>query len=184
MEERPFFKDEIDEDEAESEGRTVAFYSPYGGPQYQEFSLYLPIGSNVSRSEDNTIEIKSKDLDILMSVRFEGYGTALPDGFFENYLGRNDWLDSHIIGYKIGIDIQVEIKLRLLFSRKAWKDYHSWVDLYINELEEVSQDAFFDLIGWETAHTLIQCLKNNKTDPNIALTSLSQDLGSGNRPEK
>lgn len=160
MEERPYFKDEINEDGVESEGRTIAFYSFLGGPQYHEFSLYLPIGSNVSRSEDNTIEIKSKDLDILMSVQFEGSGTLPPQGFIENCLGIDDWLLSVDI-CKLKIYIQLGIKLRLLFSRKAWKDYHSWVDLYIDGLErDVSWEAYFDFIGWETTHTLIQCIKN------------------------
>ena len=163
MEERPYFKDEVNEDEAESEERTVAFYSFLGGPQYQEFSLCLPIGSNVSRSEDNTIEIKSKDLNILMSVQFEGSSILPPQGFIENCHGIDDW-PLNVDVCKLKICIQLEIKLRLLFSRKAWRDYHSWVDLYIDELEkDVSGDTFFDFIGWETAHTLIQYLKNNKT---------------------
>jgi hypothetical protein len=64
-----------------------------------------------------------------------------------------------------------------LFSRKDWKNYHNWVDLYIDELEkDISQDTFFNFINWKTAHTIIQCFKINKTPPNDDLSSLSQDL--------
>jgi len=161
MEERPCFKDEIIEGEPT---QIVSCYS--NGFQYEEFSLFLPIGSKVTKLKDKGVEIKSKNLDVFMSVQFEGYNILLPEGFLENYLGRNERL--HCINvYEIGINIKIKIKLRLLFSRKAWKDYHTWIDLYIEELEkDISKDVFFNLIGWETAYTLIQYISSNKSSPN------------------
>lgn len=161
MEDRLAFVNETLEEKAQTDGEIVMAYDE--NAYYEKFELVLPNKSIIRRPADNKIEIETKKLKISLTVRFEGFGTILPEGFEQCYLGMNTWED--INEYKLSMDIQVSMKLRTLFSRTGW-EYYYWVDSFLDGIEdEISKDAFFDRIGWETAYTLLQCfnLKHKKS---------------------
>lgn len=137
----------------------VAAYGPKG-VIYEKFSLILPKRSIVSRPEVNKIEIETEKLKISMTVRFEGFSTAIPWMFKQYYLGISNPLD--ITVYELNVDIQVSMKLRALFSSAGWGYYH-WIDSFLDNIEEnVSKEAFFDRINWEGVSTVLQCFNRKR----------------------
>lgn len=163
MDERPAFVEETF-DEEELPGEIVCAYN--NGAIYTKFDLVLPNKSNLRRPTDNKIEIETEKLKIAITTQFEGFCTVLPRMFEEYYLGINDIDKYHEFALKI--DIQIEMKLNALFSSSGWEYYH-WVDSFLDIIEcEVSKDAFFESINWNTTHTILQCADvKPKKDENI-----------------
>lgn len=138
-------------------GEVVAAYGP-GGVIYDRFDLILPQGSVVRRVEDSKVEIETKKLKMSINVKFEGFCTVLPEGFEEYYLGINDPLKG-ITPYVVNVDIQVSMKLGSLLSATGWQ-YYRWIDSFLDKIEkDLSKDTFFELLNWESAFTILQCLK-------------------------
>lgn len=158
MEHRPAFVEDTFRDKEYEE--VVLAYGP-GGVIYDKFDLTLPKGSVVRRVEDNKVEIETKKLKMSITVRFEGFETVLPEGFEEYYLRINDPLD-FIHNYEVNVDIQVSMKLGALLSATGWQ-YYRWIDSFLGEIEkDLSKDAFFKLLNWESAFTILQCLKQTQ----------------------
>lgn len=135
----------------------VKIYSP-SGAIYDRFDLVLPKKSTVKRAENNRIEIETKKLKMSVAIRFEGFCAVLPEGFKEHYLGIKDWPES-TSDYKVNVDVQITMKLGALFSGVGW-EYYRWVDSFLEEIEkDMSEDAFFKKIDWESAFTVLQCLE-------------------------
>ena len=159
MGDRLAFVNETLEEKAQTDGETVMAYDE--NAYYEKFELVLPNKSIIRRPADNKIEIETKKLKISLTVRFEGFGTILPEGFEQCYLGMNTWDDINECTLSMGI--QVSMKLRTLFSRTGW-EYYYWVDSFLDGIEdEISKGAFFDRIGWEAVYTLLQCFNRKQT---------------------
>lgn len=153
-------------------GEVVSSYGA-GGAIYGKFELILPKKSAARRPQANKVEIEMKKLMMSITVRFEGFCTVLPEGFEQYYLGISRWPD-FVTEYKVNVDIQVTMKLGALFSGMGW-EYYRWVDSFLDEIEgNISEDAFFKRLDWESAFTVLQCLKRaqrKKTknkEPNIS----------------
>lgn len=164
MDERPTFVEETF-DEVEMSGEIVCAYQ--NGAIYEKFNLVLPNKSNLSQPTDNKIEIETEKLKISVTTLFEGFSTVLPEMFIEYYLGINDPIKCHVFALKI--DMQIVMKLRALFSSSGWEYYH-WVDSFLDIIEdEVSKNAFFEGINWESACTIFQCqnIKQEDDESNV-----------------
>jgi hypothetical protein len=146
------------EDSFREKGRGEVVYKyGSGGAIYDRFDLILPKGSSVRRAEDNKIGIETRKLRLSIAVQFEGLCTVLPRGFEKCYLRITDPLD--YISYTVNVDIQVSMKLGALLSATGWQ-YYRWIDSFLDETEkDLSKDAFFNLLNWESAFTIIQCLE-------------------------
>ena len=146
----PFIEESSDELE---NGEIECAYNP-SGEIYEKFYLILPKGSIIQKLEDYKVAIDTKKLRIAITVRFEGFGVILPREFNQYYLGIDD--SSDIIEYAVGVDFQIATRFWALWTLKGWK-YHGWIDSFLETIEnDVSKDAFFGRIGWESAFTLLQ----------------------------
>ena len=82
----------------------------------------------------------------------------LPEGFEKYYLRIADPLKD-ITPYIVKVDIQVSMKLGALLSATGWQYYH-WIDSFLDKIEkDLSEDDFFKILNWESAFTILQCLK-------------------------
>jgi hypothetical protein len=136
----------------------VVFARGPGGVIYDRFDLILPKGSNVRRVTDNRIDIETRKLRMAITVQFEGLCTVLPWGFEKHYMRITDRRDS-VTEFKIDVAIGVSMKLGALLSAAGWQ-YYRWIDSFLDKIEEdLSRDAFFKLINWESAFTILQCLE-------------------------
>jgi hypothetical protein len=62
--------------------------------------------------------------------------------------------------YEIHVDIQITVKSRAMLSNSGW-EYYRWVDSFLERIEkEVSREAFFNRIQWESVVSLLECLKH------------------------
>ena len=157
MEDRPAFVNEALR--KKEDGEVVRVRMP--GAIYSKFDLVLPKDSYIRKPGDNKIEIETKKLKMVITVQFLGFNTVLPEGFEEYYMGIKEEEDINI--YKVDINIKVLKKLSALFSKAGW-EYYYWVDSFLDEIEDsVSQDAFFDQIGWETVFTVLQCFNHGQS---------------------
>lgn len=131
-------------------GTVVAAFGK-GGVRYSKFDLVLPSGAKVFRSDKHSISIDAPKFLLTMRVNFGGYGTNLPRGFSELYIGNLSFPD--VSTYKIGITTTVQFKPFALLSRAGW-EYHQWLDSFLEKLErDFSKRAFLDHIQWNTAIT-------------------------------
>jgi len=161
MAQRPAFIGMIDNDI----DNTVAAWGA-NGAFFEKFDLILPKGSIVKRPEKSKIAIETKKLKILIAVRYDGYSTNLPRNFEELYLHLPHEVEYTDEGprvlynpYEIHVDIQITVKSRAMLSNSGW-EYYRWVDSFLERIEkEVSREAFFNRIQWESVVSLLECLK-------------------------
>jgi len=155
MEHRAPFVEDTFRDRVHGE---VVFATGPGGAIYDRFDLILPKGSNVRRVRDNRIDIETRKLRITITVQFEGLCTVLPRGFEKRYMRITGQRDS-VTEFKVDVAIGVSMKLGALLSAAGWQ-YYRWIDSFLDRIEEdLSRDAFFKLINWESACTVLQCLE-------------------------
>lgn len=167
MEDRPHLIDHTFE--KRHGGETTALYQ-INGARYERFDLVLPKESKVRRLEENKVEINTKKFIITITVCFEGSGAVLPPGFEEYYVFF-DKFDNFkkiieklktIKEFEVRIDIEVVFKFGALLSPTGW-EYYRWVDSFLNKLDEsISEDRFFETIGWNSAFTVIECITKAK----------------------
>jgi len=159
MEERPAFLN--DKFSPPTKARACAAYT--GGAIYERFALVLPKESIVRRTDTNTIEIETKKFRMSIEVDFDGVLATTPDGFEQYYLGfsKEDSFERFTI-YRVNINIQVSMKWGALFTWLG-REYYRWVDSLMYSMEQdVSQDAFFKRIDWESAFTVLMCLERTE----------------------
>ncbi len=162
MTQRPAFIDRGDLDN----DKTV-YAQARNGAFFEKFDLILPKGSVVNRPAKNRIAIETKKLKILFAVQCNNVITLLPRNFEEYYLHLLNGLvhteNGSQVLYKpieIQVDIQITIKLRAMLSTNGW-EYYRWVDSFLERIEnEISREAFFDRIQWESVVSLLECLKH------------------------
>lgn len=162
-------------------GEVVAAYER-SGVKYWKFNLVLPKESTVRR-HDNGVEIETKKLKMSIKILFEGFNTILPceSSFIEHYVETSNLKDIEI--YKLNMDIQVLMKWLAMLSRAGWEYYH-WVDSFLDKIEvDVSKDAFFNRINWETVAAILQCLKrsqqNETENKSLRVKKLKKDSDKG-----
>ena len=98
-------------------------------------------------------------MKISIDCIYSGYYSSLKSGFRKYYLGLSS-VSTNSNAYKFYIDISVNFKLQALFSRDK-ELYYAWVDSFIDELDSnMSKEAFFERINWDTVYTLLLCNKN------------------------
>lgn len=130
------------------------------GAFYSRFDLVLPKGAKVAR-EDNAIVINTTSFKLTIAIHFEGTGYVTPRNFEKYYLGLDSYTDYR--EFEIRFEANVEFKLLAALKKSKW-NYHTWLDGFFSKIEkDMSGDAFFDQIAWETVATMIQC---GKTMPN------------------
>lgn len=133
----------------------VASYSQ--GAIYERFELILPKETSVHRLSTNRIEINTKRLVLTITVRFDGSNTVLPRGFEEHYLSIDPL--GNIEEFKVDVSVKVSFKISTLLSGMGLEYYH-WVDSFLDSLDKnISENYFFDSIGWKQAMTVIESLK-------------------------
>lgn len=153
MEERAAFVESAIEEEGPGE---VVVTSGLRGALYSRFYLVLPKGSVVRRPDSRTVQIETRRMTIALQVRFEGFSAVLPRGFEKWYLGIEDW--QNLQAHQVSIDVDVTLKFGALLTPLGW-EYYQWVDSFLERVErDVSQDAFFDAIGWEYALTMLDSM--------------------------
>lgn len=148
------------EDALDSQTESIIYKE--SGEIYQEFYLVLPGGSEITRVNDNEFKIHTKQFDMAVSINFEGFSALLPCGFAEHYLSIDEF-SPDIENYLIDIEIKASFKFRILFSSKG-RAYYGWVDSFLDLLDKyISENEFFELIGWSSAITVLQSLgKKNR----------------------
>lgn len=160
----------------DSDGGEVVFVIQPDGAFYSKFELTLPKGSKVNRPQENSIEIETKKLKIRITVHCDGASTVLPRNFEEYYLHLNPNVtytpEGAYIEYsplEVQIDIQITIKLLATLTSSGW-DYERWIDSFLEKIEEqVSSEAFFNRIQWESNATLLDCLKSRTKAKNVGV---------------
>jgi len=160
MSERPLFNFE---DDSNSDGKTV-YCDGENGAIFDEFKLHLPKNSILRKPKDNVVTIETDKMSISITTEFQGYNTSLPDEFVKSYLKIDNEIET-ISEFQIQIIIDVNMKIKSLFTNRGW-EYYLWIDSFLENLDNyLSEDAFFERINWNTVKTLIHCLNN--TDPEL-----------------
>lgn len=150
----------------------VASYKE-SGELYQRFDLVLPKGSELLKPRAHAFEIKTKKFNIAVSVRFEGMNTVLPHGFEKRYLGVDLYPEG--VAYSIDIELKVVFKFGILLLGLG-RAYYAWIDSLLDTLDEhISEDKFFEGIGWDTAVTVIECLDATTPQKGRRVTDESED---------
>lgn len=151
MENRSAFSDDHDRDPGE--GVVVMSLGP-NGVFYSRFDLTLPKDAVVARV-DGKIIIETSKFKLTLAIIFEGTGYVTPRNFEKYYLALDDF--ENFSEFKVKFNADVKFKLLSTITKSNW-DYHSWLDGYFEKIErEMSGDAFFKKINWETVATMIQC---------------------------
>lgn len=151
MENRSVFSDNHDRDHGE--GVVVMSMGP-NGAFYSRFDLTLPKDAVVTRA-DGKIIIETSKFKLTLAIVFEGTGYVTPINFEKYYLGLDDF--ENFSEFKVKFNADVKFKFLSTIGKSNW-DYHSWLDGYFETMErEMSGDAFFKQINWETVATMIQC---------------------------
>lgn len=172
MEDRPPFVDKsLDK---KGDGKTVAAY--IDGAIYERFDLVLPKESVVRRVSENKVAIETKRFIINIAVRFDGVNAYIPLDFEEHYLSVDDPI-KNILEFCFFVDVQVFFKFGALLSRTGW-GYYQWIDSFLEVLDKsISQSAFFESIGWNTAMTVIKCLTAKPKTKELKNTTRSRKKG-------
>ena len=134
-----------------------------GGVRYSRFDLVLPSGAKVSRKDEHSVSIDAPKFELTMRVEFEGWGSNLPRGFEELYIGDCKFPD--ISTYKISLFTAVRFKPFALLSRSGW-EYHQWLDSFLEKLErDFSKKSFLEHIQWNTAVTTARVVERTLSKP-------------------
>lgn len=139
-------------------GEVVGIYGK--SAVYEKFDLVLPRQSRISKPSTNSILISTKEFDLTMSINFSGMSMNMPHRFEELYLGvvKTD----NTISYSVDIEVEVSFKFSSIMPRRG-REYHRWIDSFLDSLEqEISAQRFFEAIGWNTAVTVIESLREAK----------------------
>lgn len=135
------------------------------GALYERFYLMLPKSSVIRRGPEShdpgesRIEIETSRIKISFNVKFTVFHALLPAGFLGDYLRPRDRaaLDS-LEPRQVYITVEIRLKPGALLSPLGW-EYYRWIDSFLTELElSVSEEAFFQRIGWESARTIVDIL--------------------------
>lgn len=133
--------------------QVVAIYDG-SGALYERFDLILPKESKITRPGKNQIQIRTKKLILTMEVQFDGTNTVLPSEFEKYYLNLKDVFSQR--PFKVVVDLKISFRAGALLSRAGW-DYYHWVDSFLDSLDaHMSEETFFEAIGWEAALTTIE----------------------------
>jgi hypothetical protein len=156
---------ELEYEDDDKDETTYSMEEEIGGGAkylYHPFKLVLPKGSKVKRLPDHQIEIETKKLKLILSVKFETRVLAFDIFFFYFYLHNKHLFNR--VAYEIKIDLQVSMKWQALLTSSGW-NYYEWVDSFFNIIEEeVSGKAFLNEIHWEEALTVLLCMENADND--------------------
>ncbi|HII4482060.1 hypothetical protein WHY42_11755 [Clostridium perfringens] len=165
MDERACFVD-VHKESNEEHGKTICLFK--NGFMFKEFDLVLPKGSKVIRNEKGQIQISTKRFKMNIDIIFDGTSYVPPSGFEEYYMNINNPIKSGFKSYNVKINITVKFNYLYLFTIRKWK-YYSWIDSFINELDEkISSDSYFERIRWENTLTIIECMNRlNKESKNV-----------------
>ncbi|TET22936.1 MAG: hypothetical protein E3J71_04175 [Candidatus Stahlbacteria bacterium] len=129
------------------------------GALFQHFELVLPRKSVVTRLKGNQIEIKTRGFKLTIGVDFIECGSILPYGFGEYYLQRKFDVRLPLWRFKINVGVRADFNWGTILSGVG-KRYCRWVDSFLDRLDEtISEERFFDGIGWKSAVTVIEGLK-------------------------
>jgi hypothetical protein len=133
-------------------------YSP-AGALFQHFQLVLPRKSVVTRLKKDHIEIKTRGFKLTIGVDFMECGGILPYGFGEYYLQRKSDVRLPLWRFEINVGVRADFNWGTILSGIG-KRYCRWVDSFLVRLDEtISEERFFDGIGWKSAVTVIEGLK-------------------------
>lgn len=156
MKERAVFIDRAIRD-GKNHQNIVAVYGK--GVKFSQFDLVLPGKASVKRIGDGHFLIDAPKFLMNIKVDFLRYGALIPRGFYELYLGESSYIDFQ--SYTVSISTSIEFKRFSLLTRSGW-EYHKWLDSFLDELENsISQEAFFNRIGWETAMTTARVVERS-----------------------
>ena len=163
MEQRASFIRDIKNDK--SPGKIVMSMGD-NGTLFKDFDFVLPKGSKAIRS-DGEIVIDTKRFKICLKINYGGFGTVLPRGFENYYLGYKSYSDTWAT--KIDLDITIEFKYYTILSSGGW-DYYEWIELFLEKVEHnFSKDYFFNNIKWNQIYVQTRILEKMMTAHNKVL---------------
>lgn len=127
---------------------------------YSRFEMFLP-KDGIIRKRGDCIIIEHPSFCISIEIVFTGSSALLPKNFKQWYLGIEEQ-DGNFREYQYGINIDVRFKWWTMFLNKN-KKYYRWIDRFILRMDDIiSEDSFFQNIGWETASTVFMCIENKE----------------------
>lgn len=124
---------------------------------YSRFELVLPKCTTISRNGDKIV-INDPLFSLTIKCSYDECNALTPMNFKKEYL-RIDENDSNIKSFSMSVYVDVKFKVvKCLISSKKIKDY-AWIDYFLNELDQmISEDYYYNKIGWGTAETVIRCI--------------------------
>lgn len=148
IEDRPIFS-KAKFDKSPEEGELVSIRGS-DGSVYEKFDLMLPVGTNVSRSDDGGLVLDSKRVELSIRCIYEGFAENTPMYFEEGYLGISS---ESIDTLKLEVVVETKIRLRALLTVSGWQTF-KWIDSFPDKLVRYADFQYFkEKIGWNTAFT-------------------------------
>ena len=140
-------------------GRRVIAESVIGDSvnMYELFELILPKRGRID-IHDHCITVKHSLFSLEIRYDYPASSASIPVHFVPWYLGIDE-TNKELYSVNFNVSIRVKYKYQAFLSRKAHK-YYTWIDGFVNNLyEDLSQERFFESIGWNTTNSVIECLQ-------------------------
>jgi hypothetical protein len=123
-----------------------------------QFSLLIPLMSEVRRIKDNTFEIKTPTYRLQIESICTGFTVRLPSLFVPLYLGHRQPKD--VQHFQIRVKANVSFNGSALLSQGGWEDY-AWVMSWLDAIEkDFSKDLFLTQIEWQRTMAVARVLHN------------------------
>ncbi len=123
---------------------------------FSRFDMALPKDGSITRRKAGIL-IDHPLFSLSIIPNYNGSNAFIPQSFERLYLKhKND--DGEYSYLAFSINCLLSVKTRAFFSRKR-KAYSQWIDHFLERLDEfISEETFFQRIGWETANTVLECM--------------------------
>lgn len=145
-----------------SKEETEEFINLLPKEPYSQFEMFLPKGGTIKKRGNNII-IEHPSFSMSLEIIYGGSSSLMPRNFKNWYLGIKEHDNEHR-DYQYSVKIDVKFRLWTIIGKK-YKKYYRWIDNFVSDMDELmSQDTFFQKIGWETACTILMCDENRNKE--------------------
>ncbi|SCE07872.1 hypothetical protein GA0115240_137834 [Streptomyces sp. DvalAA-14] len=148
---------------------TTIVVSAYSGDKYyHHFSLTLPQGSRISRSDKESIgslAIRGPLVDIDFAVVCDGFGAGVPFNFLQEYMNLDPFKASAM---EVKVFVKVSVKRRFSVLLQGSTNYYGWVEPFMARLrKDFDFDAFLERINWDNISATLHSMRNFYPYPDI-----------------